>query len=185
MPMYRIDTVSTGLAGSPYFTSHFFDIGPGTPSQAHAAVTNFWLEAASAISSSLTMTIQGEVPTINEATGQIISVSNVPPQVVPGQLAPGTPLPASQQLLGRLLTGVYLGGRQLRGRIFIGGQTVAGMTSGRPAPATITDLNNAMATLVANPNAQWVVWSKTAGQFAQVTSASTWTEYAVLRSRRD
>lgn len=182
--MYRITTVTTGYAGAPYYSNHFFDIAPGTPAQAHAAVTTFWLEAASAISSGSTMTVQSDVPTIDTTDGHIVSVASVPPQVVPGQLAPGTPLPASQQLLVQLRTGVYLGGRQLRGRLFIMGQTVAGMANGRPAAATITDLNAAAATLVANANAQWVVWSKLGGVAHPITSATTWNEYAVLRSRR-
>lgn len=183
--LYRVDTVTSGLGGTPYFSSHYFDSVAGTAAQAHAAVVAFWLNCQTSISSAYTMVIQGQVTILDSTTGAVTTVAIVPQQSVPGSAAAGTPLPASNQALMQLRTGVYAGGRELRGRLFIMGGIVAGSTAGRPSTATITSLTNAGTTLAATVNADWVVYGKVRRDFSRVTGVTIWSEYAILRSRRD
>lgn len=56
---------------------------------------------------------------------------------------------------------------------------------GSPSTALIGAYNSRAEALIADANTVHVVWSKKHGVWWATSSASTWSRYAVLRSRRD
>lgn len=185
MAMYRIRTVFTGVLGTPYYSNLYFALEGGTHVQARQAATNFWFAMSEDFVNDLLFTVEPDVAVLDEATGDVIQVlvDNAPKGRF-GQSA-ATALPPATQILVRLRSGVFNSGREIRGRIFIPGVTVSQSNDGRVQGGTIVDVQAAIDAMIADQNAQLVVWAKTRGTYAVVNSATVWTEFAVLRSRRD
>lgn len=183
--MYRVRTVFTGVAGSPYYSNLYFTQEGGTAAQARAAVNTFWEANKALITSNLKWSIENEVPLVDQVSGDVVGVDSDATSYVSQGTRSDTPIPYSNQVLARLRTGVYLGGKEIRGRIFIPGFTQISQNSdgviGSAAAGVATNLN----ALIANANAQLVVWAKSKGTYAVVNSGSVWNQFAVLRSRRD
>lgn len=184
--MYRITTQFDGLAANGGGVNHlYFDQGAGTGAQAHAAVAAFWNAAKTYVSNTTTMTVLGEIELVDNATGQVEAVESTDQVSIAGAGAGNLASPVLQCLI-RWRTGVFVNGRELRGRTFVPGvQTNSLSAGGTVAATTVSGLNNAGGSLIGAANADLVVWSKTHGMFETVTSASTWSKFATLRSRRD
>lgn len=182
--LYRVQTVFTGVAGSPYYSTFHFSAGFGSASAAVAAAGGFWGVVDASLYNELTWDIPGEVEVINDETGNIIAVENATPQNGTGALS-AQPLPPATQGLLRWRTGSFVGGREIRGKTFVPGLTISAAADGQPTPTIITALENAATALVGSPSAQLVVYSRTNGTSAPVTASSAWGQFAVLRSRRD
>jgi hypothetical protein len=95
------------------------------------------------------------------------------------------PLPAATSLLIRWRTGQYASGKEIRGRTNIPGICESLSTNGTPDPALITTWQTRATALLSSANARHVVWSKKNGGACVTSSASPWTQWAILRSRRD
>lgn len=182
--LYRIKTVFTGVAGSPYYNTLYFLGSAGSASQAAADVAGFWGTVDGFIKNSLTWDIDTDVEVIESSTGNIVSVVGVSPASGTGGDS-GDMLPPATQALIRWRTGDFVGGREIRGKTFVPAITENQSTAGQPAGTLITALENAAAALVGSPNAQLVVYSRKNKAFATVSSGSAWGQFAVLRSRRD
>jgi hypothetical protein len=184
--MLRVRTVFTGVAGTPWYNNLFFT---GTDSlSADAAVDaagDFWEAVDVVISDQVDWATEAEVLVIDESTGQATDAFTVTPIVGTGEA--GTDImPRALQALCRLQTGVFIGGRRLSGRIFIPGTTEGGWTGGVLIPGNVTLITAAATTnLIGHATSQVGVYSRKNGVFFAATSASTWNEGAVLRSRRD
>lgn len=180
--IYRITTEMTGMPGGPYYNQTYWDDPSLINAQsAVASLQEFWDGMDSAISSQLTITVPGEVDVVESTTGQTVASEAVTGFTLPGGNA-NEALPLTTQLLLRLRTGVFVGGREIRGRMFIPGCTEENNTGGRPSAALVTLANNAASSLV---NGIMAVYSPTRRVYEDVTSATAWNEWAVLRSRRD
>jgi hypothetical protein len=162
----------------------YFDSTTSTVAQAHAKVATFWQSVRNYMSTTLSYTVDGQVDTIDPASGLTVGTSSVASVSQVGA-DPGDPLPPYVQALIRLRTGVYNGGREVRGRIFIPGMVETSNLNGVPVAAMITAYNGYAATLASTPTAILSVYSKTKGVEETVSSTSTWTKWAMLRSRRD
>jgi hypothetical protein len=182
--LYRVQTVFTGVAGSPYYNTLYFAAGFGTATAAVTAAAGFWGTLDGQMADDITWDIPGDVEVIDDATGNIVNVENTTPQNGSGSLTAAL-LPPSSQGLIRWRTGTFVGGREIRGKTFVPGLTVSASTDGQVSTAMITAMENTATALVGSPTAQLVVWSKKNGQSATVVSSSAWSEFAVLRSRRD
>lgn len=183
--MYRIRTLITGVAGSPWYTNLYFDQATGTPQQAVDAVQAFWSGNATTLAAPATWVVDGIVPVIDSATGDTISTFAVTQKTGTFSNSAGR-APSSLQGLARFRTGAYIGGREVRGRFFIPGFTIGAIgPGGSVSTAQVAQQNSLLATLVGTANADLVVWSKTNGQFFPVSAATLWDQFAVLRSRRD
>lgn len=182
--MYRVRTSATGIQGGNWVSTMYFNSAAGTPAQAHAAVVAFWTAVKTQVSTNVQMVTEGDVFTIDSATGNTLAVTAVAPVATLGTAA-GTPIAAASQGLVRLLTGVYVGGRQIRGRLFVWGPITSALLNGGSSVAYRAAIDAACATLVATANADWVVYSRKNGVFSTITSAVTWTDLGVMRSRRD
>lgn len=182
--LYRVQTVFTGVAGSPYYSTFHFSAGFGTAANAVAAAGGFWSVVDGFMADDLDWDIPGEVEVINDETGLIVNVENATPQSGSGALT-SQPLPPATQGLIRWRTGSFVGGREIRGKTFVPGLTVTHSDEGQPNTALITGLENAATALVGSPTAQLVIYSRKNGTSAEAVSSSAWGQFAVLRSRRD
>lgn len=185
--MIRVRTVLTGVTGSPYYSNLYF--GGDTSGEAQAAVTavdNFLTNTANLLCTPMVWTVEGEVPQIDPATGDILQVFSVGDETG-AATASEEAAPLASQLLCRFRTGVYIGGRELRGRMFLPYIGISAISDGVVFPTTATALNADLLTLLTDASAagNLHVWSRTHGQSAEVSSAACWGQLAVLRSRRD
>lgn len=185
MGIYRVRTVWTGVAGSPYYTNLYFTEIGGTAQEARNAVNAVFANMLASIRNDLRFTIETDVAVIDEVTGDIERVETTTTALTGVGTSTEDPLPPADQALMRLRTGVYNGGREIRGRVFVPGGVQTASDGGVPTVAHRNELNTRFAVLVTITSAQWVVWAKSRGAIAVVTSATAWDQWAVLRSRRD
>lgn len=179
-------TVWDGVAGAPYYTTLAVDASdPGNIDQVRDAWEDFLQDQASNIDTRIAANIQGDVPVVDLATGTLVRVETITPAII-DMNGLGDILPASTQGLCRLRTGLVVGGRRLRGRLFLPGMTEANSTAaGVPSSALQSDVDAALTLLITASAGAWVVYSRTHQAISSVTTASLWSQWAVLRSRRD
>lgn len=181
--MYRVRTViSLPASAGQGLATHWFKASGGTAQQAVTAVGNFWFAALANASSECTTLTEGEVGIVNSTSGQLVGLTSATP-VASGGGGTGDPLPAQTQGLLRLFTGAFSGGRQVRGRLFIPGQ-VESVNNGFPSSGVTENWRAAGAALIADTNTLWGVYSRAHGDIFDITSVSSSTSWAVLRSRR-
>lgn len=194
--MLRIRSVSTGVAGTPWYTNIYMSGGSAAAADARARVVTFWNALVGIQRSDLQTVVEQEVWEIDPFTGDTLGISNA------GTGAPATgtsaspPLPTANQGLIRVATQGVQRNRRVKGKIYVPGLTTGSMTDGRLNNATITVLTNAAQGLVGGTGpSRLVVWSRPLGPFGPIpavlgsehtaTGIGVWNEYAVLRSRRD
>jgi hypothetical protein len=185
--MLRLTIEWTGMTGAPYYTTLHF--GGSTLGEAGTAVTTVmaWLNLVdSSISNQLTANIQDDVYQVDVATGLVINSFPVVSAAVP-MANVAEPLPHYTQVLHRLRTGVYVAGRELRGRLFLPGIVEADSINGIPAAPLLTYLasswNSTFGAMASSNTVQ--VYSPTHHQAENVQNMSLWSQFALLRSRRD
>lgn len=196
MPLDRVRTVFSGVGGSPFYSNLYFlnPVGANQAANVIAQVKAFWTTLQPTMLPTMPYTVEGDVPVIDEVTGKITAIHT---GIAQSGTTSGTGdvLPMSSQLLAKLTTNGFVNGRRVRGRIFIPAQLEANNTNGRPATSLLTTLNGALTTLIGSA-IQMNVWSRPItdnpdptknrpGSTYAVTGGSGWTEWAVLRSRRD
>lgn len=183
--MLRVQTVVTGVAGSPYYLTGYFDADGAIPDSVIDRWHDFVIgDEAFPLAGTITRT-DGELPIVNPQTGQIVG------QVTgTGRTTVGTRnydlAPLQTQLLVRWRTGEYIGGREIRGRTsipLVGEASVS--ANGNVSQETIGSINLQAANLLSGIGGDFVVWSKKNGVWYAATSASCWEKFSVLRSRRD
>lgn len=184
--IYRVTTELTGAKGALYYSTMYFSAS-GTPvaADAPAAVANFWDDLSPYMHSTVDAQVQGEIAVIESTTGLQTGVVNVtPPALVNGGSSTEV-LPYASQGLVRWRTGSFVNGRELRGRTFLPGLGETASTDGSPNSAIQSGANAAAAALIADPNSSFIIFSRAHKTFAVVTAGTLWTEFAILRSRRD
>jgi hypothetical protein len=182
--LFRVRTVFTGVQGSPWLSTMYFDNGAGTAQQAATAVGVFWGTIDNRMATSVLWSTEAEVVLIDDATGDPTAVVTTTPSSGAGSGA-ATMLPVVAQGLVRWRTGVFSGGREVRGRTFVPGLTENDNDLGVPNGSIIPVVDGAAAALVATANADLVIYSRTKSLSESVTSGSMWTSWAELKSRRD
>lgn len=183
----RMRTVWTGVAGSPYYTNlHFLTNAVGNGLQDAAQAWADFLQAHTTnFVSDLTPVIEPDIPLIDTNTNTMIGSATVAPPAIT-TAGGGEALPRFTQLLIRLETGTIVAGRRLRGRIFLPGmQETLNTTQGVPSGTLIASINASLVTLLQQVDAPLAVYGPTHFAYAEVNSATAWTQWAVLRSRRD
>lgn len=182
--LYKVVTQFTGVAGSPYFNTLMFAGSGGSAQQAATAVRTFWNALQGNLADTLRGQVDLEVTSIESSTGDPNGVTAVTSsQIV--YTASNTMLPRSSQGLVKLRTGAFLNKREIRGRIFIPCLTEVANDIGVPSTTIISTVNTAAAALIADGTSDLIIYSNTHHSFASVVSATMWTEWAQLRTRRD
>lgn len=184
--MYKVTRVVSGVAGSPFYITGYFSVAGGTAQAAASAWADlFGTLPTSAAAGSIWQPIT-EVPIIEAATGQAVATEPVTVTGFTGSSS-NQRLPAATQGLLRWRTNLFLNGRRVRGRTAIPlPRTVDNSDStGAPVAAYVTGWTSGGTNLINNEGCELVVYSRTNGEYAPVVSASAWSQWSVLRSRRD
>lgn len=194
--MFHVRSVSTGVAGSPYYTNLYFNGDPGNVNIALARVRQFWVDLAGVVRSGIVTNVESEVRVIDPSNGNVTNILVGAEQAAVAASAGGTVAPTATQGLIRLQTSGLRFNRQVQGRIFIPGVTQTAVSAqGTALSGYQNTLTTAATALRATTSGvQLVVWSRPRtltgpielfGQASPVTGASAWQDFAVLRSRRD
>lgn len=181
MPAYRIRTVFTGVPGSPYLNNFYFDSGTvGDASAAASAVYDFWNAVDTNMVNTIAWNIEDDVPLFQNPE-TITGWETVAGGSGAG-LASGDSLPWSTQLLVQWSTGVVFNNRRIRGRTFVPGFHENQNSAGVPI-ISLRDAVEAAADAMVGSGLS--IASRASNSFVPVTSAQVWSQWAVLRSRRD
>lgn len=172
------------MQGAPWVSTMYFDDGTPSAQDCVDAVGAFWGAVDALIDNEVDWSTQADVENVDPVTGNVLAVVATTPVTGTGAMN-ASALPFASQGLVRWRTGVYIGGREIRGRTFIPGLTATASDNGRPLAANQATINAAAAGLIADANCDLGIWSRANGQIQVVTSGTMWTEFAVLRSRRD
>ena len=179
----RVTTVFSGVPGAPWY-SNFFFAQTDVAQECVNSTSRFWLAIAPLIVNEVSWTVQGDVATIDEATGEVTNVEAASGVNGAGSSV-GELLPRQTQGLVRWQTALFASGRRLRGRTFLPGMTESNNLEGVPSSGTITAMANAGTALIAEPGTAFGIYSRTYRAFAVVTASTAWNQWATLRSRRD
>jgi hypothetical protein len=176
----------TGHPGAPYFSTMYFGgVGNVAAGEAAAAVREYWDGIKGFINSGLQIQVQPEQEDVDPVTGNILDeYTNVQAVVA---ATGNAPLPFSTQGLHRWRTNTFIGGKRIAGRTFIPNLANDAQLNAVPSAGFLAALNTEGGILLAagGPTNQFGVWSRKNGSFHEATSQSPWTNFAVLRSRRD
>lgn len=181
----RVRVVWTGVAGSPYYTSLYTLAGALTAEQAADDAEALVDACRFQVSNQVTARIEQEVAVIDAATGLIVSVEAVPGATLPMSGGSSVSSLATQGLV-RLLTGQFAGGRQIRGRVSWPAVPPSAIgPNGRPTADYLSTMDSSWAAYLVLTGPAAVVWSRKNGIAVPISQATTWSEFSVLRSRRD
>lgn len=188
MPMRRIRTVWSGVAGTPWYSNHYFAFSPGTVQLTLDAVEDFWIAVNGAICNEVFWQIESDVAVVDEATGDITSIETGTGGGGQGANT-NDPLPWATQGLINWLTGQFSNGRQVRGKTYVPGLCEDGNTTGGVMSSGLqTTIQGAADGLIADADSggfNLQVYTRVNTGDVEVASASVPTKWAVLRSRRD
>lgn len=195
--MLHVRSVSTGVAGSPYYTNLYFSGGAGDTEYVLNTTRAFWVALQVRMGTGLVTNVDSEVREVNEETGDVVAIRTGPSISSVTGTATGSMCPPATQGLIRLTTGTLRSNRRVQGRIFIPRVPQSQVTAqGTALNAYQTALADAGAILMGGAGTpRLVVWSRPQltpgdpnprlGAAAPVTGASAWEQFSVLRSRRD
>lgn len=193
MPLeYRTEWVVTSSSNTGTSVHHGRAVTGSTPEQGAQALADrvhaFWATVAASMPNDVQISFPSEVVDVNTTTGLLTAVY----EVTPGALVTGgstLEFAAPVGARAEWRTPAIVAGRRLRGRTFMvplaGG---AFATDGGLDETTRAFLQDAADDYIDNSvfaAVQTVVWSRTHGILADITSAFVPDEAAVLRSRRD
>lgn len=189
--MLRFTTTFTDSAGGgTKYNNLYFQATSGADALAcKEQVVDFWTSLEPYMHTGLDWALDPLVPAINEATGEVVDIYNVGAAASSGESV-SEPLPLSSQIMVRLGTNGIVNNRRVAGRIYIPGVTVTANDAGHVDPATVSAIAAiAAAAFDGGVNEALAVWSRPAtgraGSLHTVAALSVWSEFAVLRSRRD
>lgn len=182
--MLRVRVGYSGIGGTPYLSTFFFDgSGQTAADDAASAVATFQGALDAVQDTTLSWSMDSVVVQIDPESGQALGAYAVTPASGSGALG-NESLPYVSQGLIQLRTGVFENGREVRGRLFVPGLTESANNDGTLASATATTIDSAAAALVADADSLWSVWSRTNGVVAQIAQVTVWNQFATLRTRR-
>ena len=181
----RVRTVTVGLPGGPYLSTHYFrDVASTTPNDLITLVHDFWTDLRLVIATPATMQVQPILQVIDEATGDAIDERVGTEQQVTGA-GGSTPNWTAKQGVMTLRTGKFINGRPVIGKVYVPGPT-DGNGVQTPNSAYNGTLAVALSELQTNSSGPgpWVVWSRKNGIAHPVRGGGASPQWGVLRSRR-
>lgn len=182
--MIRVRLNYTGPA-SGFSVFHFDgDVNSGTVAQDAADAVETWIGTFNdQFATSQSMRVDPEVLGIDISTGQTNGVETVTTTAINGAGASSQVAQLANYLV-RWRTGSFVNGREIRGRTFLPGcSSSSAAANGEVATAAISAIDAASVTLLANSTLG--VYSPANAGFSTANVASTWNEFASMRSRRD
>lgn len=200
MSLVRVQTVWTGVAGSPYYTN-IYAIGPITTNNGNDMATAwrvFLNSLTATLANGLVATIDPEILEFNEVDGTVTGAGTTTQAAV--VMNGGTDrLPPANQLLIRWSTAGIVHNRRVRGRTFLpGAQEGHNDLSGNPAPAIGTPVTTGLQAYLTTMAGRARIWAQPhnpdpadpnnparPGSQHAITGFTIAPYWAVLRSRRD
>lgn len=182
--MYRVRTVFTGVAGTPWYSNHYFAVDGTTPAAAISAVNGLWGGLVGYIRNEVNITVEGEVLTMDSVTGQATGAANLANVTFPGTSTLSALPPATQGLL-KWSTSSFQNGRQVGGKTYVPGITQGASNEGDPTTFFVSAMQAAGEAFISYADSNPVVWSKTNGTAPLINGVTGWTKFGVMRSRRD
>lgn len=184
--MHRTRVGITGPVSGPAVMTHYWTGAVDSAGMAatRAALMAWITTVATKVNTSTHFVLEPEADLVTEADGQVFGKAAIATFDISGSDS-GELLPPANQGLVTWATGVFINGHHVRGRSFIPGIGEAGSTSGVVVSSTVTAVNTACATLIADASSTLVVYSKTHGVSHPVISGTLSNKFAMLRSRRD
>lgn len=200
MSLVRVQTIWTGVAGTPYYTN-LYAIGPVATNNGNDLAVA-WRAALTSLSAllanGLVATIDPEILEFDETTGNVTGAGNtvVTPVTMSGA---GEQLPHSNQALIRWTTNGIVHNRRVKGRTFIPGAVeTQNSATGTPTGTLNGPLQSAIDAMLVTMSGRMRVWSQPfvadpakpnnpsrPGSAWAIVSGSVAPYWAVLRSRRD
>ena len=197
----RVRATWTGLAGTPYLSTWWFESETGQVGEIVTAVRKFLTSCRPAFSNGLTVNLEADQGIFNADTGDLIGVESASPGAAITGTASGEVLPLQCQTVLKLATGGIVNNRRVRGRFFIPAPTEL-ISDGTPLATLKGAVNAAAATLIVDSVATgaWVVYSRPikaedikpgsdvvprAGSIHNVQAATAWNKFGIQRRRRD
>lgn len=164
----------------------YFDDSISVATQ-RTALETFWIGVQARLSNETQWAIRTSGRELNAATGTLTGEwSETTGKLGAGTVA-GEAVPDSSQVLVRWITGVVVDGRFLRGRTFVPGVARETVTNGNVSNVVVGEYT-AEANVLAQAGVGLQVWhrptSGSGGVAHNVSGATVWTEFAVLRERR-
>lgn len=197
MSLVRVQTVWTGVAGSPYYTN-LYTLGPVTTNNGNDMATAWrvlLVALTSTLRTGLVATIDPELLEFDETTGTVTGAGTT----VQGPVSftgLGDALPPANQALIRWGTNGIVHNRRVRGRTNIpGGLEASSAPDGTLLPGAITSLQSAVNAFLTTMSGRLRVWAQPfegaennpqrPGSAHAVTGATIAPFWSILRSRRD
>jgi hypothetical protein len=162
-----------------------FDTSAFDPEAVASSLNIFYIAWCLNCPSGANFSLDSDYREVNTATGQTIAIGvfGSGDLWTAGGTGGGTRLPDATAVLVRWRSGQYVEGKPVNGRTYLPyGNT--GNGEGGVNGTTQAEMNTAGANFIGSASS-FVVWSRTHGQQRPVLTASTWSEYAVQRRRRD
>lgn len=186
MSVRELQTVWTGVAGAPYYTTVRSLTGGSSDSQDLADAWISFLQTIDIfITDNLTWTVQPDVRIVNTGTGTLEGVDTITGATGPG-VSTSDPLPRASMALIQWRTSQVVSGRFLRGRTFIPGFNEGTCDANGKLDASVaTGLATEANDFITAVGVDACVWSRTHGVAASISNATVWSEFATMRSRRD
>lgn len=151
------------------------------------ALQALWTGLRGGQSDEYTWTIPLSVEVLDDATGTLTGEETAAGPNTGVGSGSADPTADAAQVLLRWRTSAIVGGRRLQGRSFWPGLTTSSIAAGNLSPITQGIFQGAVNTFVA-ADVGFTVWSRpkagSDGVQADITSATVWSEMAVLRRRR-
>lgn len=200
MSLVRVQTVWTGVAGSPFYTN-LYAIGPLTTNNGNDLATAwrvFLNSLVGTLRASMVATIDQELLEFDETTGTVTGAGTTT-QLPVAFTGSGDILPASNQLLIRWSTNGIVHNRRVRGRTFLPGALESHNSGiGEPLPVLGTPVTTGLNAFMTTMAGRLRIWAQpfvadpenpsnpTRPGSAHAVEGFTIAPYwAVLRSRRD
>lgn len=196
MAIRRITTLWTGIAGTPWLNTFFFEDNEANEVSIHLTiVNNFWDRCRAYIHRTAQYQVQGEVPVFDPTTGELLTVRNGAGFSGSGNSTQYQQLPPATQFNIRLRTDTIVRNRRVLGHIYVPGLTTHVGTP-QPTGAPAADIEGAANAMVNSSAAAGplTVWSRPKvgnlgaaqpGASANVKGCDRAVDYSVMRSRRD
>jgi hypothetical protein len=198
--LVRVQTLWTGIAGSPYYTN-LYAIGPLATNNGNDLATAwrvFLTSLTSLLASPMVATIDPELLEFDETTGAVTGAGSTTQAPVPFS-GLGDQLPHANQALVQWTTNGIVHNRRVRGRTFIPGCLEAqNGPTGDPSAVIGGPLQSAIDALLVSMSGRMRIWSQPLsddppsptnpnrpGSAWAVQSGKVSPKWAVLRSRRD
>lgn len=191
MTISRVDSIWSGpsIRGGG-ITQNFFGEDSVDAQACVDAMEAFWTAILGSIIGDNFVTVEPTVTLLDEVTGdlegQVTTTVSGPLEGTGGS----APLPPATQGLVRWFTPQVANNRLIRGHTFLPAMSEGNNEApGVPSTGLVAAVNDAAADLIADADSQLVIWHRPKapnnGSAGIVQSASMWSEWATLRSRRD